>query len=1760
MATIPRYPKVSTQNLVRTPGFDFDVPSPLSQAVGRRMAEQQAADAKLADMNASPLDKAVSALKATASMGTMLFQAIQQAPKALQGEDAYTEAIGNAAYIPQDPRALEYMGDFGNMLEKLETEYKIPNLMPELVPFQPLAGLARTQVNQAVEQGATRAGMAAERALDKPVTDIMNRGGRGAGLLSSFSTNPAQVVKEKGGNWLSQGLDDQRVLGDAGNGRAQQIWSRQQPDYQARYPERQQLAVANDTVADWANTQLRKYMVNQMGTRDDPVRKLAEKNISHFGMRPDEFGEYPHIIASPETKKLRADYVARTGESSPIAESSLAQYWENLSDNAIKATTVGDIKNAPNASYSLRAKKDIAPYADKVPPETPIYNIDTGDNYQTARQSLGFNRLMDVMREDIAAGRISPEEVAKWDMEQAVRHVDKRDKAILKAEAEEADRLAKEFSRYFPTIKEYPDNSRWIELKVPDFNSLPKDERLQLIDKLKKEANEKGLDPEQYVQDYPRMKLEEALANEGEKMGHCVGSYCEDVAEGRTRIFSYRDANGDPHVTMEVIPPTLDDYAAANQSTPYRPAQSRIMQIKGKQDKRPVDQYIPFVQDFQRTTKYPIEGDFPNSGFDFPVGQIFDEDQVKTLRSAGNEVHDYLTKAEKEDLVRKLYERETGNNMDTGEPLNPPSEEPPIEGMKRGGRVHISDNPDTMALELNDKHLAGGGLLRKAAKLAMRDSDAMVTSARGASKFVEPKPKTMNVIKEKGGNWLSGSVEKAVDPLKTKYGVMTPEEIRSHQQAIETAKRIHANSADPAYQNAIAQMENEARSSTHANAINNWIDRNLTNYIKKEMATPEDPVRKLAEQGIVHIPSEQVGVNRYRAPQHREAYGGKQLGVSEAAKAWEGASDVAINAPRARTIKENESLYGANPWIDKLSNEERVYALNSPASYSSEVSGLGFDHIIDVLRQDVREGRIRPEQLNKVSMEQAVRRTYEFDQEQARKMAETQAKVTEGMPVHKEYPEGYKWIELAAPDSNKFEESIRHLESNPTEWQKAVEEFRENRQKNLESALKYEGDTMGHCVGGYCPDVLEGRSRIYSLRDKRGEPHVTIEVQPQTDVSDFSPGQIQLLRSHGKYVEQPSIRQIKGKQNRAPKEEYLPFVQDFVKSGQWSDVGDIQNTGLYKIDKDFLGATSAYMPEAEDIKHLKRPQREEALSKALEAGDLQPGYATRAEWEDAIRKHGRPTIGEADDELLRQLQPPEEGMKAGGKVHVSDNPDSMMMDMEDQKFAGGGAIGKVLSKLARAPAKSAEEIRAIAQRMAPQIIGEEFVRGEKGTQSVAGKTQKQFAREKELKHDIRPTEAERPTPEPVDLEKLKGSVMIGIPGDPTISGQTVHSVAGQPLVSPSPQHGGPLYGLGREDDAFWASGLGAANRVQNLAREAGQQYKAPVVGKYIMMGPESINYAQHFADANLNAIDPTKMRKSDIEGFNRLIRKGSPASGPRPAFPGIENPEEAYLQFAIDPELRKHFNSLMQMPTVTERFNLPSGQDVRHAITEPDLRNLETGVTGKSMGEMKPEITELGLSEHPTYSHDIPGKFLGSSEVPTPYELSFPDTLKAIQENPKQAAHEFGSLKMIGPRQIIDPQLIDELGMYREFIKQYTGKKDGGLIKVKRKAGGGMISKVAREALDRMKPAKAEMAARGAMWDKKMAEDASKYTRDIEPFNPSMEDIQAEIQRMQSKQDVQKATGGAVYNTNPDMSDGGQIIQGNAFKRGGTVRDKFKRK
>jgi hypothetical protein len=48
-----------------------------------------------------------------------------------------------------------------------------------------------------------------------------------------------------------------------------------------------------------------------------------------------------------------------------------------------------------------------------------------------------------------------------------------------------------------------------------------------------------------------------------------------------------------------------------------------------------------------------------------------------------------------------------------------------------------------------------------------------------------------------------------------------------------------------------------------------------------------------------------------------------------------------------------------------------------------------------------------------------------------------------------------------------------------------------------------EGNMMGHCVGGYSKEIENGDTMIFSLRDPRGEPHVTMEIKPSQKFGEW---------------------------------------------------------------------------------------------------------------------------------------------------------------------------------------------------------------------------------------------------------------------------------------------------------------------------------------------------------------------------------------------------------------------------------------------------------------------------------------------------------------------------------------------------------------------------------------------------------------------------------------------------------------------------------
>jgi hypothetical protein len=393
--------------------------------------------------------------------------------------------------------------------------------------------------------------------------------------------------------------------------------------------------------------------------------------------------------------------------------------------------------------------------------------------------------------------------------------------------------------------------------------------------------------------------------------------------------------------------------------------------------------------------------------------------------------------------------------------------------------------------------------------------------------------------------------------------------------------------------------------------VQTWLERTLAKYYKTDFGSPDDPLRSLAERGLHY----ETGMTPERWQRLAKDYI-----VKDDIGSFTIPGQPNINPAEAAALLE------AAPWLAKQPVTDKLYGISG--------GGLEVSHLADELKNALNaetsglppELALRPESLDRMSFAAAAERVGRINQFRAKEMERAGLSNLDSPAVQtfKEYaddnPMGLRWTELKTPseESGLFKivaaedqgVPFHYVEDTATGERTPIGGTREDALRQaqemygrdpLQQALKYEGDTMGHCVGGYCPDVMSGRSRIFSLRDAKGEPHVTIETRPgkrpwrasdiPRDVEAQLAAQADILakemmqsgymtkegaseRAYNKLTsewlsKQPTpaddIIQIKGKQNRAPKDDYLPFVQDFVKSGQWSNVGDFGNTGLVKL-------------------------------------------------------------------------------------------------------------------------------------------------------------------------------------------------------------------------------------------------------------------------------------------------------------------------------------------------------------------------------------------------------------------------------------------------------------------------------------------------------------------------------------------------------------------------------------------------------------------
>jgi hypothetical protein len=524
-----------------------------------------------------------------------------------------------------------------------------------------------------------------------------------------------------------------------------------------------------------------------------------------------------------------------------------------------------------------------------------------------------------------------------------------------------------------------------------------------------------------------------------------------------------------------------------------------------------------------------------------------------------------------------------------------------------------------------------GGQFYPDVPLAARDARAAGFKVRDRGARADPGMRYQVVLPAGGGTSAHGSRPEAAWRLAEQRHAMDAARKNLSPEAAARRARVDAGIVD-----------RTPDLSDNATPLGGWLERALAKYYKTDFGTEADPLRDLAARGLHYDPemTPERWLDTVNSSIHEDPIGyftvPRHAGEIKAEHnppqfSNDFAGDV---ADTAHHLIPGASYYGnadpvaqgalmqAAPWLRKQPATDMLYGIRPQMDL-----GHFADEMLNAMSGQLPSDlAVRPESLQRMSFPQAVEHVGKINQFRVKQMEAEQANMLNNpaLQLFKEYPDdprGLRWTELRAPEGT--------VAPNRAALAERSDDWLDPGYVALRDALRNEGDVMGHCVGGYCDDVVSGRSRIFSLRDAKGMPHVTIETAPNTkSLSDFADEDPDLADAwnrhrygtntpdrdmpfeewlplhapdlHAKYAgPQPEdIIQIKGKQNRAPNPEYLPFVQDFVKSGKWGEIGDLGNTGLERLP---------------DQRFITQAQLEEGINKFYEQGGRRSPYYNQPE-------------------------------------------------------------------------------------------------------------------------------------------------------------------------------------------------------------------------------------------------------------------------------------------------------------------------------------------------------------------------------------------------------------------------------------------------------------------------------------------------------------------------------------------------------------------
>ena len=497
------------------------------------------------------------------------------------------------------------------------------------------------------------------------------------------------------------------------------------------------------------------------------------------------------------------------------------------------------------------------------------------------------------------------------------------------------------------------------------------------------------------------------------------------------------------------------------------------------------------------------------------------------------------------------------------------------------------------------------------------------------------------VIKPKGGNWPARHIQMQLDKIRPNRFKYQDPELRQADIAEELDGLREAGLSEQR----IAQYAKRIEPSLE---LDKWITGKLGKYIQNEMGTESDPLLKLAkEEGILPPISttyldENVLQEAFRPIAELNRLGSKmrgfeakktQLERGTPAEAWETLVDYSINVGDKSTLKHQTLSSKFRPFrhsefeamVNKIPDDVPIYALDENIDRT-----LGFENLVMRLGQLIDSDtvmpdalRMAPKDLEKTTVEQAVRKVQAYDnwlQEQERKKA---LAVANGVPLYKPYDDGSRWLRADDLVNNKNNREFIRMVGCDAGWCTKTDEFID----------RYTGPKGG----------FEGELHVLMSGD--GKPLVQIlSSYPEKQLANTSrakPIIEQMMFRH----DNPDIPEKAKGTKRENEYEVLSRVRDYIRSSDWEVSDNI-------LDQAKLARTDSRSPE--NVKFLENVRRfgwdEQAFGPWQRFVDADAFKEAVARMELVTRGGGGPRLE------LPPIRPPEE-FNDGGMVDTFDPVD-----------------------------------------------------------------------------------------------------------------------------------------------------------------------------------------------------------------------------------------------------------------------------------------------------------------------------------------------------------------------------------------------------------------------------------------------------------------------------------------------------------------------